>query len=152
MKLIRFGEMGQEKPGILLEDGVRLDVSGFGSHYDEDFFASNGLHKLRVWLETHAASAPHVANSVRLGPPICRPSKIVCIGLNFRDHAAESKMEPPKEPVIFFKSTTSLVGPNDALVITRNGKKVDWKVELALVIVKKATYVPREQAIDYIAR
>src|SRR5256885_17115856 len=137
MKLIRFGEMRQEKPGILLEDGVRLDVSGFGSDYDEDFFASNGLHKLRVWLETHAASAPHVANSVRLGPPICRPSKIVCIGLNFRDHAAESKMEPPKEPVIFFKSTSSIVGPNDPLKIPRGAQKVDWEVELAVIIAKK---------------
>jgi 2-keto-4-pentenoate hydratase/2-oxohepta-3-ene-1,7-dioic acid hydratase in catechol pathway len=86
-----------------------------------------------------------------LGSPICRPSKIVCIGLNFRDHAAESKMELPKEPVIFFKSTTSLAGPNDALVIPKNGKKVDWEVELAVVIGKRALYVPRERALDFVA-
>src|SRR5438309_11677755 len=151
MKLIRFGQPGQEKPGLLLDDGARLDVSGFVADYDEDFFANNGLHKLRVWLEMHASSAPRVANSVRLGPPIRRPSKIVCIGLNFRDHAAESRLEPPKEPVIFFKSTSSLVGPNDSLVIPRNGTKVDWEVELAVVIGKKALYVPKESALGFVA-
>lgn len=151
MKLIRFGAAGNEKPGVILADGTRIDVSGFGSDYDEAFFDRNRLKELDVWLRVNGASAPRVAPSVRLGPPICRPSKIVCIGLNFRDHAAESKMEIPKEPVIFFKSTTSLVGPNDALVIPKNGKKVDWEVELALVIGKRATYVPREQAFDYIA-
>src|SRR6201987_2405120 len=93
-------------------------------------------------------SAPRVPPSVRLGPPICRPSKIVCIGLNFRDHAAESKMEIPKEPVIFFKSTTSLVGPNDPLVIPKNGTKVDWEVELAVIIGKRALYVGKDHALD----
>src|SRR5437667_3161288 len=151
MKLIRFGEPGHEKPGVLLDDGARLDVSGFAADYDEEFFASNGLHKLRVWLEMHASSAPRVANSVRLGPPIRRPSKIVCIGLNFRDHAAESKLEPPKEPVIFFKSTSSLVGPNDPLKIPRNAEKVDWEVELAFVVEKPATYVSEAQALDHVA-
>ena len=151
MKLIRFGQPGQEKPGLLLHDGARLDVSGFVADYDEDFFANNGLHKLSVWLEMHASSAPRVANSVRLGPPIRRPSKIVCIGLNFRDHAAESKLEPPKEPVIFFKSTSSLVGPNDSLKIPRNAEKVDWEVELAFVVEKRATYVSEAQALDHVA-
>ncbi len=151
MKLIRFGQPGQEKPGLLLHDGARLDVSGFVADYDEDFFANNGLHKLSVWLEMHASSAPRVANSVRLGPPIRRPSKIVCIGLNFRDHAAESKLEPPKEPVIFFKSTSSLVGPNDPLKIPRNAEKVDWEVELAFVVEKPATYVSEAQALDHVA-
>lgn len=151
MKLIRFGEPGQEKPGVLLRDGVRLDASEFAADYDEDFFASNGLQKLRVWLEMHRSSAPRVANSVRLGPPIRRPSKIVCIGLNFRDHAAESKLEPPKEPVIFFKSTSSLVGPNDPLKIPRNAQKVDWEVELAFVMEKPATYISEAQALDHVA-
>jgi 2-keto-4-pentenoate hydratase/2-oxohepta-3-ene-1,7-dioic acid hydratase in catechol pathway len=82
---------------------------------------------------------------------VSRPSKIVCIGLNFRDHAAESKMDPPKEPVIFFKSTTSLVGPNDDLKIPRNAEKVDWEVELAIVIEKKATYVSEYEALDHVA-
>src|SRR5713226_4505927 len=151
MKLIRFGEPGKEKPGALLNDGSRVDASGLGSDYNEAFFGDSGLQKLNSWLQKNGSGAPRVASSVRLGPPICRPSKIVCIGLNYRDHAAESKMEIPKEPVIFFKSTSSLVGPNDALVIPKNGTKVDWEVELAVVIGKKALYVPKEKALDFVA-
>src|SRR5437867_10194269 len=151
MKLIRFGEMGREKHGVLLEDGTRLDVSGFGSDYDEEFFATDGLTKLRNWLAKQGASALRVRGSVRLGPPICRPSKIVCIGLNFRDHAEESGMEIPKEPVIFFKATSALVGPNDPLVIPKNATKVDWEVELAIVMEKKASYIDRENAMDTVA-
>ena len=151
MKLIRFGEIGREKPGVLLEDGTRLDVSGFGSDYDEEFFATDGLTKLRNWLAKQGASALRVRGSVRLGPPICRPSKIVCIGLNFRDHAEESGMEIPKEPVIFFKATSALVGPNDPVVIPKNATKVDWEVELAIVMEKRASYVSSEKALDYVA-
>src|SRR4029077_13580896 len=151
MKLIRFGEAGKEKAGLLGKDGARVDASGFGADYDEAFFGGGGLAGVRRWAEKDGVSAPRVAASVRLGPPICRPSKIVCIGLNFRDHAAESKMEIPKEPVIFFKATTSLVGPNDALVIPRKATKVDWEVELAVVIGKKALYVEKEKALDYVA-
>ena len=151
MKLIRFGEMGREKPGVLLEDGTRLDVSGFGSDYDEEFFGNGGLTKLRKWLAQQSASALRVRGSVRWGPPICRPSKIVCIGLNFRDHAEESGMEIPEEPVIFFKATTALAGPNDALVIPKNATKVDWEVELAIAMEKKASYVSKKDALDYVA-
>jgi 2-keto-4-pentenoate hydratase/2-oxohepta-3-ene-1,7-dioic acid hydratase in catechol pathway len=151
MKLMRWGEPDREKPGLLLEDGARVDASGYGADYGEMFFENGGLASLREWFSRNASSAPRVDRSVRLGPPICRPSKIVCIGLNFRDHAAESKMELPKEPVIFFKSTTSLVGPNDPLVIPRNGTKVDWEVELAVVIGKRALYVPKERALEYVA-
>jgi 2,4-diketo-3-deoxy-L-fuconate hydrolase len=151
MRLIRCGEIGQEKPGVLLNDGTRLDVSGFGSDYDEAFFAKNGLTDLRNWLTHNGASAPRIPSSVRLGPPVCRPSKIICIGLNFRDHVEESQMEIPKEPIIFFKATSALVGPNDPLVIPRNATKVDWEVELAVVIEKKASYVTRERALDYVA-
>jgi 2,4-didehydro-3-deoxy-L-rhamnonate hydrolase len=151
MQLIRWGRPGEEKPGILTNEGLRLDVSGFGSDFDEHFFASGSLQKLQTWLAANSATAPTVPDSARLGPPICRPSKIVCIGLNFRDHAAESKMEPPKEPVLFFKSTTSLVGPNDALKIPRNAEKVDWEVELAVVMSKRASYVSEADALDYVA-
>ena len=151
MKLIRFGEPGGEKPGVMLEDSTRLDVSSFTRNYDETFFADDGLSQLRRWWKDNAASAPQVAQSVRLGSPICRPSKIVCIGLNFHDHAKESNMETPKEPVIFFKATTSLVGPNDDLVIPKNGSKVDWEVELAVVIGKKASYIEREDGLEYVA-
>jgi 2,4-diketo-3-deoxy-L-fuconate hydrolase len=151
MKLIRWGESGREKPGVLLDDDTRLDVSAFGADYDEAFFDSGRLKALSEWMHQAGRSAPRVASSIRLGPPLCRPSKIVCIGLNFRDHAAESKMELPKEPVIFFKSTTSLVGPNDPLVIPRNGTKVDWEVELAVIIGRRALYVPKDRALEFVA-
>ena len=151
MKLIRFGEPGQEKPGALLKDGTRIDASALGSDYDEKFFASGGLAKLDAWLNKNASSAPRVASSVRLGSVICRPSKIVCIGLNYRDHAAETKAEAPKEPVLFFKATTSLVGPNDDLIMPLNSTKTDWEVELAVVIGKKALYISKDKALEYVA-
>jgi 2-keto-4-pentenoate hydratase/2-oxohepta-3-ene-1,7-dioic acid hydratase in catechol pathway len=151
MKLIRYGEPGQEKPGVLLKDGTRIDVSGFGADYDEAFFRSGGLDALAVWLKANSGSAPRVSSSVRLGSAVCRPSKIVCIGLNYRDHAAETGAQIPKEPVIFFKSTTALVGPNDNLVVPKNATQVDWEVELAVVIGKQALYVPQNKALDYVA-
>ena len=151
MKLIRFGEAGHERPGVLLNDGARLDVSAFGSDYDEKFFGNGGLPALREWLEKNSSSAPRVSPSVRLGPPVCRPSKIVCIGLNFRDHARETGAEIPKEPVIFFKATTALVGPNDQLIMPKDATKVDWEVELAFVIGKKAQYVSKANALDHVA-
>lgn len=151
MKLIRFGDLGKEKPGLQLHDGTRIDASGVGSDYDEAFFDSGGLAKLASWLSKNESSAPRVASSVRLGSPIRRPSKIVCIGLNYRDHAAETKAEAPKEPVLFFKATTSLVGPNDVLRRPRKATKVDWEVELAVIIGKRALYVSKEDALGHVA-
>lgn len=151
MKLIRFGEPGKERPGLIMEDATRLDVSSCVQDYDEAFFANDGLTRLKQWLKENSTSAPRVAASVRLGSPISRPSKIVCIGLNFRDHAKESKMEIPEEPVIFFKATTSLVGPNDDLIMPKNALKVDWEVELAVVIGGKGSYIEREEALRHVA-
>jgi 2,4-didehydro-3-deoxy-L-rhamnonate hydrolase len=151
LKLIRFGAFAAEKPGLILPDGSRADASAFGADYDEEFFANGGVAELEQWFKKDGGAAPRVPPSMRLGSPICRPSKIVCIGLNFRDHAAESKMELPKEPVIFFKSTTALVGPNDPVRIPRNATKLDWEVELAVVIGRKAAYVPRDKAMDFVA-
>ena len=151
MKLIRFGDPGKERPGLLLNDGLRIDASAFGSDYNEAFFASGGLDRLRDWAGKNAATAPRVSPGVRLGPPICRPSKIVCIGLNFRDHAAETGAKIPTEPVIFFKSTTALVGPNDSLMIPKGADKVDWEVEFAIVIGKIVNYASREDALNYVA-
>ena len=151
MKLIRFGEQGNERPGLILDDCTRVDVSSVVPDYDESFFANHGLSRLEEWLKKNARLAPRVEQSVRLGPPISRPSKVICIGLNFRDHAKESKMEIPKEPVLFFKATTALAGPNDDLVIPRNGHKVDWEVELAVVIGRKGTYIELHEAIEYVA-
>jgi 2-keto-4-pentenoate hydratase/2-oxohepta-3-ene-1,7-dioic acid hydratase in catechol pathway len=151
MKLIRHGAPGKEKPGILLPDGTLLDVSAFGSDYNEEFFRGDGLLALSTWLKTNATSCPRVPGDTRLGPPICRPSKIVCIGLNYRDHAAETGAKIPVEPVIFFKSTTALVGPNDDLMIPKNSTQTDWEVELAVVIGKRALHVPRDRTQDFVA-
>ncbi len=149
MKLIRFGPPGRERPGVQLADGSRRDVSGFGSDYDEAFFAGGGLRHLATWLET--GDTHPVPAGERLGPPIARPSKIVCIGLNYRDHAAETGAAIPAEPVIFFKASTALCGPNDPLVIPRGATKVDWEVELAVVVGSVCRYVSREDASARIA-
>ena len=151
MKLIRFGERGLEKPGVILSDGRRIDVSGFGSDFDEVFFGGEGPARLAEWLDENAANAPEIGEDVRLGPPVSRPGKIVCVGLNFRDHAEESQMELPKEPVIFFKATSALSGPNDDVIIPRGSEKTDWEVELALVIGKKALYVDEADALSHVA-
>jgi 2-keto-4-pentenoate hydratase/2-oxohepta-3-ene-1,7-dioic acid hydratase in catechol pathway len=151
MKLIRFGADGHEKPGVQLADGTRLDVSRLSADYDEGFFGSEGVSSLAEMLKQNRSELPRVAADVRLGPPVKRPSKVVCIGLNFKDHAAESGMELPKEPVIFLKSTTALCGPDDPLVMPRNATKVDWEVELAVVIGKTARYVAEDRAYEHVA-
>ncbi|MFY0713766.1 fumarylacetoacetate hydrolase family protein [Seonamhaeicola sp. NFXS20] len=151
MKLIRFGEAGKEKPGIQLENGKRIDVSAFGTDYDEAFFGGDGLKNLENWLKENQDDCPIVDDSVRLGPPLVRPSKIVCIGLNYAKHAEESGMEIPKEPVIFFKSTSAIVGPNDDVIIPKGSEKTDWEVELAVVIGKKASYVDEADAMNHVA-
>ena len=151
MKLIRVGPPGEERPGVMLDEGTRLDVSAFGTDYDEAFFAAGGATALGAWLASRAASLPRLPASVRLGPPIRRPSKIVCIGLNYRDHATESGTEFPREPVIFFKSTTSLARPNDDVVIPRGGTKLDWEVELAVVMARRARHVTVADAAEFIA-
>lgn len=150
MKLIRFGKAGQEKPGIELPDGTRIDTSAFGEDYNEQFFDQNGLTRLATWLKDNQGSCPKVGAQERLGSPIGRPSKIVCVGLNYSDHASESNMQLPSEPVIFFKSTTALCGPNDNVIIPKNSKKTDWEVELAVLIGKKTSYVEEQDAKDYI--
>lgn len=151
MKLIRFGNPGAEKPGLQLANGRRIDASGFGSDYDEAFFGGDGLARLAAWADANAANAPIVEPGTRLGPCVARPSKIVCIGLNYADHAKESGLDIPKEPIIFFKSTSSLVGPNDDVMIPRGSEKTDWEVELAFVIGKKASYVDEADAMDHVA-
>ncbi|MGB1759273.1 MAG: fumarylacetoacetate hydrolase family protein [Verrucomicrobiales bacterium] len=149
MKLIRFGKQGEEKPGILLDNEERIDVSSFVKDYDEEFFTTGGLINLKDWLSHNEATVPRLDDSVRLGSPIARPSKIICIGLNFKDHAAESGFDAPDEPVIFGKATSAISGPYDN--IPRGSEQTDWEVELAVVIGKKASYVDQDQALDYVA-
>lgn len=149
MKLIRFGTVGNELPGVEV-NGVRYDVSALVHDYDEKFFATDGLTVLHKALAQNP-ELPVVSNDVRLGAPLGRPSKIVCIGLNYADHALETGAEPPKEPVVFLKSTTAICGPFDEVVIPRGSQKTDWEVEVCVVIGKKASYVDEADARQYIA-
>ncbi len=152
MKLFRFGAFEQEKPGVELSDGTQIDVSAFGEDYNEKFFATDGLNRLSAWLETNASSAPVVEKGFRYGSAIARPSKIVCIGMNYAKHAYESgATELPKEPIVFFKATSALCGPYDNVIIPRNSEKTDWEVELAVIIGKKASYVEEADALNYVA-
>jgi len=149
MKLIRFGEAGKEKPGLLIND-KRIDVSSIVADYNEAFFENNGIEKLQEALNNNT-SFPEVSDAVRLGSPVARPSKIICIGLNYVDHCEETGAAIPTEPIIFFKSTTSLCGPDDNLIIPKDSQKTDWEVELAFVVGKKASYVSEVDAMDYVA-
>ena len=151
MKLIRKGQPGEESPGLILKDGQEVEISGFGEDYDEVFFETDGLQRLGEWIQQNQNELPIFPEEERYGSPIARPSKIVCIGLNFDDHAAESGMEIPEEPVLFFKASSALCGPNDDLVLPRGGDKTDWEVELAFVVGKRASYVDEKDAMQRIA-
>jgi len=150
MKLIRHGELNKEKTGIVSFDKY-YDTSSFGEDYNEQFFESGGLARLKAFVDGNKDSLKELSAGVRLGSPIARPSKIVCIGLNYADHAKETGATPPPEPVIFLKSTTALSGPYDDIVIPRGSRKTDWEVELAVVIGKKASYVNEADALNYVA-
>lgn len=150
MKLIRWGLAGQEKTGVILGD-TWFDTSAFGEDYNERFFETDGLQRLEAFVKQNEGKLPEVPQDTRLGSPVARPSKIVCIGLNYADHARETNAPIPPEPVIFMKSTTSLTGPNDDIIIPRGSVKTDWEVELAVVIGKKASYVEEGNALDYVA-
>jgi 2-keto-4-pentenoate hydratase/2-oxohepta-3-ene-1,7-dioic acid hydratase in catechol pathway len=149
MKLIRFGEPGNEKPGIYLNE-KRYDVSNWINDYDESFFAADGIKQLGRILKEQG-ELPEANTKSRWAAPVARPSKIICIGLNYADHAKETNAAIPTEPIIFFKSTTAFVGPNEDLVIPKDSQKTDWEVELGVVIGKKATYVNESQAMEYVA-
>ena len=151
MKLIRKGQPGEELPGLILKDGREVETSGFGEDYDEVFFETDGLERLQEWVKENENDLPIFPEDERYGAPIARPSKIVCIGLNFDDHAAESGMDIPEEPVLFFKASSAFCGPNDDLVLPRGGDKTDWEVELAFVVGKRASYVDEKDAMDHLA-
>lgn len=150
MKLIRFGDANKEKPGVII-DGEYYDISVFGHDYNEHFFETDGLSLLEKFIESNKDQLPRLPKDVRLGSPITRPSKIICIGLNYADHAKETNAKIPAEPIIFFKSTTALGGPYDDVIIPKNSTKTDWEVELALVIGKKTSYVEESEALDFVA-
>ena len=161
MKLFRFGPRGHERPGVVapgspgapgLQDASDLvDASAFGEDWDERFFATDGLGRLAAWLATHGAGAPRVPAGARLGPAVARPSKVICIGLNYRGHAKETGAAIPSEPVVFMKASSAWAAAGDDLVLPRGSVKTDWEVELALVIGRRASYVTREAALEHIA-
>ena len=150
MKLIRFGAINDEKPAVITTDGTRRDISAFGRDYDEAFFGGNGIQKLKHWLEKNLDNCPIIDKNIRLGPPLVRPSKIVCVGLNYAMHAEESGMDIPEEPILFFKASSAIVGPYDSIVIPKGSKKTDWEVELAVIIGKKTSYVSEIDAMDHV--
>ncbi|AMJ65404.1 fumarylacetoacetate hydrolase family protein [Hymenobacter sp. PAMC 26628] len=151
MQLFRFGPRGHEQPGVRTAAGQRLDVSAFGEDYHEAFFATDGPARLAAWLGPHAAQCPAVPADARLGSCVARPSKIVCIGLNYRDHGAETGLGLPTEPVFFLKATSALCGPYDDVVLPRSAEKLDWEAELSFVIGKPASYVTEADALGHVA-
>jgi 2,4-diketo-3-deoxy-L-fuconate hydrolase len=148
MKLIRYGEFGREKIGVQI-DGRNYDASSFGEDYNEVFFENNGLERLSAFIENN--DLQEISADTRLGSPIARPSKIVCVGLNYLDHANETAAAIPAEPILFFKSTTAIVGPNDPIMIPRDSQKTDWEVEFGIVVGKTARYVNEADAMNYVA-
>ena len=150
MKLIRFGEYRNEKPGIISNEKW-LDVSALVDDYNESFFESDGLNRLQEIVEKKSDQLPEVSKDTRLGSPVARPSKIICIGLNYHEHAAETGAAIPQEPIVFFKSTTAIIGPNDTVMLPKNSQKTDWEVELAVIIKKKTSYIEESEAADHIA-
>jgi len=148
MKLLRYGTQGIEKPGMMAADGTIRDLSGHIEDLTGDELSDAGLARLR---DIDVNSLPVVEGSARLGPCVGNVGKFVCIGLNYADHAAESGMALPEEPVIFFKATSAIMGPNDDVEIPRHSVKTDWEVELGVVIGKAAKYIPESEALDHVA-
>ncbi len=151
MKLIRFGELGAERPGLLLEDGRRVSVGAICRDYDEAFFASGGLERLRQWAAGDLSGLEEVPAEVRWGAPVARPSKIVCVGLNYRAHALETGAAIPGEPVLFMKASSAWSGPFDEVQLPPGSQKLDWEVELAVVIGKTMRRVPEAEVLGYVA-
>lgn len=150
MKLIRFRENGKVKPGIIIYDAF-YDASAFGEDYNEQFFENDGLNRLKKFTEENKDQLKPLPRNISLDSPVARPSKIVCIGLNYADHAKEINAPVPSEPIIFFKSTSAIIGPFDNVIIPKGSEKSDWEVELAVVIGKKASYVNEAEALEYVA-
>lgn len=150
MKLFRFGPAGEEQPGVFA-NGKHYSLADSFNDFNEVFFANEGIEKLSSWLQKNLNTLTPLDENFRFGPPVARPSKIVCIGLNYEDHARETGAAIPEEPVVFMKSTTAIIGPNDNVMLPEGSEKSDWEVELAVVIGRKARYVSEEEAMNYVA-
>ena len=151
MKLFRFEKSGAVGLGMVDQHGKNIDISASGMDLTEQFFETNGIESLGAWISANGDNCSEIAGEINYLSCIGRPSKIICVGLNYAKHARESGMDVPKEPVLFFKSTSALVGPNHPVIIPKGSLKTDWEVELAVVIGKKASYVNEEDAMEYIA-
>jgi len=152
MKLLRLGEVGKEKPCVTTGSGQNKDVSAYFTDWNYDFFTGDGLKKLSEIVIEKGDALPDAPADTRIGSCISRPGKIICVGLNYRDHAKEAKMDLPTEPVLFFKAPNTVVGPFDDVLIPRGSTKTDWEVELGVVIGKDARYLESpEEAANYIA-
>lgn len=151
MKLIRYGEPGREEPGVILDDGRRLDVGGQFTDYDESFFAFGGMEALQAWVDDGCPEAEEIPLEARLGPPVDRPSKIICVGKNYLEHAKEFGEGIPTEPVLFMKASTCWSGPFDDVINPPGATKLDYEVELAVVIGRTATRVEEEHALEHVA-
>lgn len=150
MKLIRFGKKGEEKSGVVIDE-VRYDVSESGIIYDENFFADDEKKtQLLEYVTENKAQLKIVSNDERLGPPMVRPGKIVCVGLNFEDHVKETGLEQQPEPIMFLKANQSFCGPEDGIMQPFGSIKMDWETELAVIIGKKASNVTEEEAMDHV--
>ena len=146
MRLIRFGPVGDEKPGIIGSNGSRRDLSAHFQDWDTKFFASGGMDRLAETLQSDGTSLPVVPEAARWAAPVARPGKVICIGLNYSDHAEESGMPIPAEPIVFLKASNTVIGPYDNIQIPRGGEKTDWEVELGVVIGKEARYLASPEA------
>jgi 2-keto-4-pentenoate hydratase/2-oxohepta-3-ene-1,7-dioic acid hydratase in catechol pathway len=151
MKLIRHGEIGREEPGVLLPDGRRIDASEEFNDYDEGFFAMGGMESLAQWVEDGCVGGREIPSIVRIGAPVDRPSKIVCVGKNYLDHAKEFGEGIPTEPVLFMKASSCWSGPFDEVIRPRGAEKLDYEVELAVVIGQTMSHVSEEDALSYVA-
>jgi 2-keto-4-pentenoate hydratase/2-oxohepta-3-ene-1,7-dioic acid hydratase in catechol pathway len=151
MRLIRFGAAGAERPGVVDDAGTRRDATAFGEDWNEHFFGTDGVRRLATWYNGRRDTLPAVPEDVRWGPCVARPSKIICIGLNYRDHARETGAAIPAEPILFAKATSSLAGPFDDLLLPPGSTKTDWEVELAVVVGRRARLVSEVSAMDHVA-
>jgi 2,4-didehydro-3-deoxy-L-rhamnonate hydrolase len=152
MKLIRFGEYRKEKPGVELSDGIRADVSEFFSDYNREFFLNDGLRKLKDVIDLRGAKLPAIPKAARIGSPVARPGKVLCIGWNYRDHAAESGAKVPDEPVLFMKAPNAVCGPYDNIIIPRKSDQTDYEVEFGVIIGRDARYLAsKDDSFGYIA-
>ncbi len=149
MKLLRFGPINNEKPGIAF-DGKHYDLSGYIQDYTPEYLGNNGIAEIKNIWEKYKSTLPLIPTKERIGCPIAKPSKIICIGINYADHVRETKSEMPKEPVVFLKANSALSGPFDDIIIPKKSTKTDWEVELAVVIEKKASYVDENNAMNYV--